>query len=96
MPEKKKKNIKATAHMNFPKGAAFKLDGFDGASIDEKVIITLEGKVVSLSNIQNEWENSKSIDMELTSCRIIPAQKGVNLDQMFPTMKGEKKNAEGS
>lgn len=76
---KKKEDEKSTMNLYFPEKAKVQPENFPGLSIDEEATITIKGKLRSLSI--SDYDKSKSIGLDLTSCTIeIPKEKPVSLE----------------
>lgn len=70
MPTKKSKP-RASASFYFPVGAKVQPKGFKSLEIENDVIVTVKGKISSISsNMYEIGDGSKDLSVRLTSCSI--------------------------
>jgi hypothetical protein len=85
-----KKDEKSTVSFNFPEKAKVQPENFSGLSIDEEATITVKGKLRNLSI--SEWDKSKSIGLDLTSCTIeIPKETPMSLEAGLDYANSQRK-----
>jgi len=76
-------------NFHFPKGAKVQPKGFSKLGMNRKVILILEGTTTSISIVDNEWEQGRSLTVKLSKCDI--TLKDENADDVYPEMAKKKK-----
>ena len=65
-----------TANFQFPKENKVQPAGFEGLNISGDVTVTVKGKVTSIRQNEDEWDNGKNFSLTITSCEItVPAEE---------------------
>ena len=80
-PAKEKEHT--TVNFRFPKENKVQPSGFAGLNISGDVTVTTKGKVTSIRENEDEWDEGKNFSLNITSCEItVPAkEKKVTLSE---------------
>ena len=78
---------KTSVNFYFREKAKVQPKGFEDINISENITVVVKGKVNSISEDKNKWDPGKKFSMEIKSCKIIPPDKKVTLDQALRDAK---------
>ena len=61
---------KPKVRLHFPQGGGVEPKGFSTAAVNDTVTVTLVGRVSEVRDRADEWDNGKTLQIQLKSCKI--------------------------